>query len=159
MSAAKQALHRLIQTGAQYGVHDESGPGQTVHQGIEVGFVGDLHHLQAVVAQNLQVYAGVTSHLVPLSQQENGHRFAGLGQVAGHHEAVAAVVAPAGQHRYLPIGVGKFPPQHLVGGAPGVFHQHQGGDTHLFYGAAVQFPHLRGSDQFHDLTHSWNFIK
>ncbi len=144
-----QALNRLIQAGAQEGVHDEAGPGQLVNHRIELGFLRDLHDFQTMVGQDVQVDPGVAPHLVPPAQQKDGHRFAGLGQVAGHHETIAAVIAPAGQHRDLAGEIGEFPPQDLVGAAPGVLHEHQGRNPHLIDGPAVQFPHLGGGDQFH----------
>ena len=137
-----QPLHRGIEAGAQQGVHDEAGFGQPVDGGVQVRFGEDLRHRDPQVGQDLQVDPGIPAHPVPGPQEENGHRDAGVGQVAGHHETVAAVVAPSGHHRHFALKAGKFPPKNLVGRPPGILHEDQGGDAEVLYGPAVQLPHL-----------------
>ena len=97
------------------------------------------------MGQDVQVDPGIAPHLVLLSQEKDGHRNTGLGQVAGHHEAVAAVVAPAGHHRHFTLKIGKFPAQNLVGRPPGILHKDQGGDAQVLDGPAVQLLSLMPS--------------
>ena len=141
ITAAINPVTGELRPGTQQGVHDEAGFGQPVDQGVQVRFGEDLRHGDPQVGQNLQVDPGITAHLLPGPQEENGHRDAGVGQVAGHHETVAAVVAPPGHHRHFALKLGKFPPENLVGRPPGILHQDQGGNAEVLYGPAVQLPH------------------
>ncbi len=147
-----QPLHRGIEAGAQQGVHDEAGFGQPVDGRVQVRFGEDLRHRDPQVGQDLQVDPGIPAHLVPRPQEEHGHRDAGIGQVAGHHEPVAAVVAPSGHHRHFARGARKFPPKNLVGRPPGILHKDQGRDAQVLDGPAVQLPHLRCRYEFHIST-------
>ena len=121
-------------------------------RGFRSASVQDLRHRDPQVGQNLQVDPGIIAHLLLRPQEENGHRHAGVGQVAGDHETVAAIVAPPGHHRYFAPKVGEFPPENLVGRPPGILHQDQGRDAEVLYGPAVQLPHLGCRHEFHIST-------
>ena len=59
------------------------------------------------------------------ADQHHGHARALLEQLTGNDEAVAAVIAPPAQHRYIPSHRLIAGTNHACGGAAGVFHQPQ----------------------------------
>jgi hypothetical protein len=142
--------------GAQQGIHNQPGFPEAGQVRPESRRLRHLHHLHPQAEEDVQVDPGIAGDLLPAGKQEDKDRDPGVGEIAGHHAAVAAIVAPAGQDRHRPVQVRKFPAQHQVGAPAGILHEHQGGDAHLFDGAAVQLPHLGGGDQFHGL---WQFLR
>ena len=123
------------------------------HAGSAIGparLVGDFHHRDAGCFQQFQILCGITSDLVSGGEQEYGDVYPSLGQIAGHDEAIAAIITPAGQNADFSrtFAVDLF--QKGMGGAsPGIFHEHASRYAEIIDCLTVQDLHLVGCNDDH----------
>ena len=138
------------EAGADNRVHDERA---ALHLGgvqLPALLVVHFHHADAEAAQDVEVDARVALDLRHRGEQEHRDVHAALRQRAGDHEAVAAVVALAAQHRHAagePVLVGGLDGRHHL--AAGVLHQHERGEADVFDRLAIGLAHLRGVQDPH----------
>src|ERR1022692_2664520 len=145
-----------LANGVQHGASGrtaDSGAQQCVHHDRrQAGFGGDFaRHRTAAHLQHAVVLRGVAFQVFRRGQQNHMHgaRLEAGEELAGHHHAIAAIVAFAAQHGDALHGQGReLFGQQLHYAMPGVFHEHQARDAH-FDGAPIYFAHLRGGQNFH----------
>ena len=94
---------RLFQAGAEDGVHDEIALRDFREVQLPRLLVRDLDHRDAEAPENFDVQAGVAFDVGEAADHEHRDVGAALVERPRHHEAVAAVVAAAAQHRDVAI--------------------------------------------------------
>ena len=105
--------------------------------------VGDLDDIEAELGEDVQVDACVTLDVRSLPEEEHADVDPALSQGPRDDEAVAPVVAPAGQHRHAHrvelVERGFDRADDL---APRVLHQHHRRDADVLDRAAIGLLHL-----------------
>ena len=136
--------------GAEQGVHIEAAAVSRAEGGQQAPLLRGHGNHAATRFENLQHGRSITAQSGPFGKQHGGHLPAGIAQVPGDHQTVAAVVAAPAQDQHRPRQeCGKAGLNRLGRTAPGVFHQHHAGETDLGNGAAVEFLHGGSRQDFH----------
>ena len=97
---------------------------------------------------DLEIHLGIASELVGSSEQYDLHSNAANRQMAGHHKAIAAVVALAAEYQD-PARRRLLAKQYFDRTATGVLHQHDTGNAKFLNGIAINFTRLGTSERFH----------
>ena len=145
-----QSRHRPLQPGTENRIDDQRAVAHFGKVQLPRLAVGDLHDRDAKTPEDLQVDARIAAHVRDAADQEHGHVRAPLHERACDDEPVAAVVAPAAEHRDLAVeqvGVHRLHRGDCL--AAGVLHEDERRNTDLFNRAAIGVAHLGGVQDTH----------
>jgi len=145
-----EAGERRRQAGAEDRIDDQIVSGNLGAVELPRLFVGDLHHGLSDVAEDRQIGARVAFHFAERADDEDRHVEAALLQRAGHHEAVAAVVALAADDGDAALGEilveGFNGRDHL---AAGILHEDQRRDADVLDRPSIGLTHLVSVEDAH----------